>query len=519
MAPHMSSVSLLPPRSVPEPPPDPFLRSRPRAGTVLLLLAVVLGAVARLRTGSALWLDEALSVEIARRPVPDLLDALRRDGSPPLYYLLLHGWTAVTGTSDTAVRALSTVLSLAALPVTWAAGRRLGGDRVAAAALVLLAVNPFAVRYATEARMYALVQLLAVLGLLAVLRALERPSPTRLLAVLLCSGGLVLTHYWSLFLVATAGLALLLLARRRHPAARRTGAALAAGLLLLVPWLPSFLFQLRHTGVPWAQPPHLVDVWYSLTAWSGGGTGPAVVLALLTTGLLVVAVSGHRQADGVVLRGRVDAPAGLLLGVGAGSVVLGIAAGAAGAGGWSPRYTSGALPLCLLAAALGVRALPRRGRTAALAVALVAGLASSLPQLTDTLRTQAPAVAAGLRAGLEPGDLVVYCPDQLGPSVSRLLPEGVDQVVYPTGAAPGVVDWVDYARRNAAASPSAFARSVSAAAPGAVWVVTYGGYRTLEGQCEAMTRRLEDLRGRGRDVVTADPDAAERAFLVRYAAP
>ena len=208
-------------------------------------------------------------------------------------------------------------------------------------------------------------------------------------------------------------------------------AALAGGLLLLLPWLPVFLFQLRRTGAPWAQQPHLVDLWYALTAWSGGGTGPAVVLSLLVLGLLVLALVGHRQRAGVLLRAPVDRPSGLLLGVVAGSVLLGVALSMGGVGGYSPRYTSGALVLCLLVAARGTLALPPRARVAVLAVAAVAGLGTAVPQLTSTLRTQAPALAAALRAGLSPGDVVVYCPDQLGPSVSRLLPAG-----HPAGAVP-----------------------------------------------------------------------------------
>ena len=45
-------------------------------------------------TRSDLWLDEALSVNIARLPLVDLHEALRHDGAPPLYYVLLHFWTA-----------------------------------------------------------------------------------------------------------------------------------------------------------------------------------------------------------------------------------------------------------------------------------------------------------------------------------------------------------------------------------------------------------------------------------------
>ena len=44
-----------------------------------------------------------------------------------------------------------------------------------------------------------------------------------------------------------------------------------------------------------------------------------------------------------------------------------------------------------------------------------------------------------------PGDLVVYCPDQLGPGGHRLLHvTGCQQATFPRGIAPDRVDWVDY---------------------------------------------------------------------------
>ncbi len=232
---------------------------RLRPGAVLVAVGVALGVLARLYSPSALWLDEALSVGIATRPVPELLSALRSDGSPPLYYLLLHAWAGLVGSGDLAVRSLSTAFSLAALPAAWLAGRRLGGAAAGRAALLLLAVSPFAVRYATEARMYALVQLLAVAGVLAVLRALERPTVTRLLPVSLLAGLLALSHYWALFLLAAGAALLLLLATRgpgpaaRTPAARTLVALLGGGVLFL-PWLPTFAFQVQRTGTPGRRP-------------------------------------------------------------------------------------------------------------------------------------------------------------------------------------------------------------------------------------------------------------------------
>ena len=59
-----------------------------------LAVAVVVAVVLRFVTTSDLWLDEALTVNIAKLPLGDLRAALLRDGAPPLYYVLLHGWMA-----------------------------------------------------------------------------------------------------------------------------------------------------------------------------------------------------------------------------------------------------------------------------------------------------------------------------------------------------------------------------------------------------------------------------------------
>ncbi|MCU1618578.1 MAG: hypothetical protein JWR41_584, partial [Modestobacter sp.] len=131
-------------------------------------LAVLAGVALRFIAPSALWLDEAQSVAIARSDLGGLFDALRQDGAPPLYYLLLHVWTSVFGTGAVAVRALSGLFGVLALVVAWLLGRRLGGPRVGTALTLLLASSPFAVRYASETRMYSLVVLLVLLGAAAV---------------------------------------------------------------------------------------------------------------------------------------------------------------------------------------------------------------------------------------------------------------------------------------------------------------------------------------------------------------
>lgn len=482
------------------------------------MLVVVLGVLSRLWTSSELWLDESLSLGIASLPLEEGYQALRRDGSPPAYYLVLHGWIALFGTGEVAVRSLSVLTSLAALPLVWVAGRRLGGRPAAAAALLLLAVSPFAVRYATETRMYALVQLLTAAGAVLLLRALERPSPARLAPVSLAAGVLALTHYWALFLLAATGLLLLALAVRGpdRRAGRRTLLALCAGGLLFLPWLPTFAFQATRTGTPWAADPALADAFATGQTWTGGPTGPGTLLLIGLLGLGLLGLVGRRNEAGVLLSRPVRGTAVALLWLSLGTLLLGLLAGMVADAGYAARYSSVAVVPALLLAAVGTTALAPRARHVLLAVLAVCGLAGSVFQPFSDSRTQAGLTAQTLTRLLQPGDLVVYCPDQLGPAVSRLLPPGTDQAVYPTMDSPVLVDWVDYAARNSGGSPEAFAREASLRADGAVWLVWNEGYRTFGEQCQRLDEDLTEARGGRRQLADLEPGYGEQQMLVRY---
>ena len=81
------------------------------------------------------------------------------------------------------------------------------------------------------------------------------------------------------------------------------------------------------------------------------------------------------------------------------------------------------------------------------AIAVVAGLIGSVQNI-DTQRTQAPQVAAVINAQAKPGDIIAFCPDQLGPAVYRVIddPGQYKMVTFPRGTGPQFVDWVNYAK-------------------------------------------------------------------------
>jgi hypothetical protein len=116
-------------------------------------------------------------------------------------------------------------------------------------------------------------------------------------------------------------------------------------------------------------------------------------------------------------------------------------------------------------------------------------------------KTQAGVIADAITRGAAPGDVVAYCPDQLAPAVNRLLPSTLTQLAFPEGRSVSTVDWVDYARRNAQASPARFAAQVDAAAGRhTIWLVDVPhGYATFKNDCRAVQNRLS--AGRARVVV------------------
>src|SRR3954466_3923268 len=118
-------------RTATAPPQPPPTSARPNGYLVAAaVVAVAIGIALRFLTSSHLWLDEALTVNIAKLPLAKIPDALRHDGSPPLYYALLHFWMDVFGSGDLAVRALSGLFGVASFPLAWIAGRKLGGRAV-----------------------------------------------------------------------------------------------------------------------------------------------------------------------------------------------------------------------------------------------------------------------------------------------------------------------------------------------------------------------------------------------------
>jgi mannosyltransferase len=501
--------------------------SWPPAGWAMAVtgLVVLIGVALRFWTRSDMWLDEALTVDISRLPISQLHAALMRDGAPPLYYFLLHFWMKVFGSSNLGARSLSGVISVATLPCIWIAGNRLGGKAVASAATVLVATSPFAIYYGTEARMYSLVALLTTLGFLALDSALREPTKWNLAATALCTALLLYTHYWALYLVAVTGAWLVFQAwrgpvrRRRH--ARSALVAVVVGCVLFAPWIPTFIYQSEHTGTPWAVPANFSAMVNAISSFAGGPTNEGRALALLyfaLAGLGLFGLASDRFHITLDLRGR---PAARGLGIiVVGTLALAIAGGYLQNSAFSARYASVIFVPLLLLVAMGLGTFSDRRIAAVILVAsAVFGLATSLPNI-DTQRSQAFQVASVLQTAGKPGDIVAYCPDQLGPDGARMLPSGrYDEITFPRDTGPQFVNWIDYAKVVGDASPQAFARRLEqmSAPDHRIWYVWAPGYQTYGADCQTIESTLLRDKQLGADEIFGLGPYYEPSELVEFA--
>jgi mannosyltransferase len=481
---------------------------------VLLGTACLVGLILRWWPRGALWLDEAQSVAFASLPLDEIPGALREDGAPPLYYVLLHFWIGLVGDSEVAVRALSALLSTATVIVVAVLARRRWGPTVAVAATVLVATSPFAIRYAAHARMYALVMLEVVLAVAFVGRALDAPRLSRLAGVTIASAALLLTHYWSLYLVITAAAVLFWGSSRPAPVRIRTGRsrvawALLGGFVLWLPWAPTFLFQAQHTGTPWATPANVVA---ALQVFASSIGGPSVVAMCL--GALVAATF----AFGLLQRsGWPPAPAAIGL-VGAVTAALAVVGAVASSSAVSNRYFAVSVPLVLLAAAAGLARMRPAHRHVALAAMAFTGVWIAGAEVS-TPRTTAGDVAGVIVADARPGDVVVSCPDQLAPALHRLLRDarlGLTEAVFPPGSTPARVNWIDYAVRARQADPWAAAHQLLAATPDAtIWLVVSTTYPPTQPACAGLLEELVGSRS-GRRIIVDRPNLLEHGALWRF---
>jgi uncharacterized membrane protein len=206
-----------------------------------------------------LWPDEAYSLDLAQRTIPDILAFLRANDAHPVgYYAVLSLWIRAFGENLATMRTLSVIFGLAAVALVWRLGRRLFSPAVGVGAAALLALNPFQIFASNELRMYMPLEFLALLSTWTLWRAHESAAGYAWWAAYGASlAAMAYVSYYA-FLLVPAHLLWIFLHRSPGQTARQVGVAAVTAAVFYAPWisyLASLATFLRNNPLLWrAQP-------------------------------------------------------------------------------------------------------------------------------------------------------------------------------------------------------------------------------------------------------------------------
>jgi mannosyltransferase len=351
-----------------------------RSPSAVLTAAILLAtALSLFRLGQkSLVNDEAFSVAGAKLAWPKLWEFLAdSQANMGLYYGLLHVWVGL-GDSERIVRALSVLFAIATVPTLYAVGQRLFGRACAGIACLLLAINPFFIRYAQQARGYSLVLFLVTFSSYLFLRATDTPSRRRWAQYAAVCILAVYAHIFAAFVIAAHAASILFLPNYRSV----SKSAARTYLVILAMTTPLIVFAIvaDKGQIAWIPRPGLqtfVGVVRDLASGSGSvsekGTGGGgnlllILFFVLCTAAVAAAFATHKRATSDASRSVEIVLLWICIPIGA-SFFLSFAKPI-----FLARYVIVALPPLILLAARGLTLLRRP--VLAVAAAVIAGLSA-----------------------------------------------------------------------------------------------------------------------------------------------
>ncbi len=235
------------------------------AAPVLVFLVTMVAFLLRFhQLGTrSLWVDEAMSVVFAAKPIPELFHLLvTEDIHPPLYPLLLHFWMMVFGNSEQSVRFPSVVFGVLLIPLIYVTGRRLEqledpNQRLAVSPVglvgaVIATTSVYYIAYSQEARNYMAVTLMGLLSSYLLLGALQGKRRRDWVAYGVATAGAVYTHYTAFLLLPFHFLFVMLWGKDRRRGWRSWAVSMAGVGIVYLPWAGYSLSQMQRISDYWS---------------------------------------------------------------------------------------------------------------------------------------------------------------------------------------------------------------------------------------------------------------------------
>lgn len=410
-----------------------------RVGAALLFLIAASTAIHAAYVNGQFWMDEAITVGISSHSLTSIPSILRVDGSPPLFYLLLHIWMSWVGNGQAATHWLSMIFAAATIPAGYWAGRCLANKRAALISATFFAFNAFLDYYSLETRMYSLTVLIGIFATVALVRGFVYRERRYVIVFAISEALMLYTHNWALFFGAAAFLVMVIIyfiggEEVRPHFITDVIATFAGAAILFAPWVPNFIYQVGHTAAPWDLEPEFgAPIQIAKNVFGGASISVIMVMATVIGYSRLFSQPRRMTRDAQVAITLVALPVLTLLTAWIASHVITPA--------WDVRYFAPIVAAMILVLAIGTA---RAGVLGAIAVIFVIAFMARPSAFEPAYKSDMQDIGGEMGPLLHRGDLVLVGQPEQTPLAYYYLPGGLKyaNTMGPV-ADPSYMNWVN----------------------------------------------------------------------------
>jgi hypothetical protein len=223
------------------------------------LLFVLLNLILKFITvdHASIYLDESVSIFYCQQGIPEMMEYVQRDASPPLYYSILHYWIGWFGIDTASVRGLSVIFSSLTAGFIFFFARKHLNLITAFVATALFTFSNLNFHFAQEVRGYALLVMLCTLSFFLLIAYLNTKKWKLLIPLAIVNALLLYTHYTAVIALIAQVVGLILLYGNRFKLLWPYAVAGVASLLTFIPELMQLNDDKFENTSKWLHAPEL----------------------------------------------------------------------------------------------------------------------------------------------------------------------------------------------------------------------------------------------------------------------
>jgi len=205
----------------------------------ILGLILVTGFLLRIYklSSQSIWLDEAGSIYHSQQSFIHAVSF--KDSTPALYYVLLHFWIMLTGTSEFSVRLLSVFFGTASVFIIYLLGAHIFNRKVGIYSALLVAFSPLHIYFSQEARTYSLFFALTLLSMYFYAKLNKAASKWIITGYLISTAFLIYAHLYALLIVLVQNLHQFIV--NRFKLSRKVKAWVLIQFILFIFYIPGMI--------------------------------------------------------------------------------------------------------------------------------------------------------------------------------------------------------------------------------------------------------------------------------------